>query len=66
MEVAAGTVAVAMAVGDAMVFAILAAGDWFTAFFAGMRDWAAFPLPRDAMICDLFMYQNQNLYYTSK
>jgi len=23
-------------------------------------------LPRDAMICDLFMYQNQNLYYTSQ
>jgi hypothetical protein len=29
---------------------ILAAGDWPLELLTGMRDWAAFPAPRDAMI----------------
>ena len=59
MDVVVVGAAVLMAVSEVagVILAILAAGDWLTVFLAALRDWAAFPVPRDAMIYDFFFNQ---------
>lgn len=49
-EMARGKMVGALLRGLTEVSTVLAAGDLFDALLIGMRDWEAFPPPRDAMI----------------